>query len=179
MQKSVKPATKRTFISVIGESSATPENYEYAFQVGRLIAKAGAVLVCGALYGVMEAACKGAKSEGGVTIGVLPGSKRTDANKWVDFPIVTGVGYARNKYVVKSGHVCIAVGGSYGTLSEIAFALGYNIPVVGLNTWAFKQYGRVWDRAVYRARDPEYAVKKALRLVAERKKLEYRREYKS
>lgn len=175
----VKSAPRRTFISVIGESQATPENYEYAFQVGRLIARAGAVLMCGALHGVMEAACKGAKSEGGLTVGILPGSKREEANRWVDIPVVTGVGYARNKYVVKSGHVCIAIGGSYGTLSEIAFALGYNIPVVGLNTWEFKQYGRIVDKAIHRARDAEYAVKKALQLVEERKRLEYRREYKT
>ncbi len=169
----------RKFIAVIGEHSASKENYRMAERVGELIAKNGAILICGALQGVMEAACKGAKSMGGLTVGILPGSKREEANPWVDIPVVTGVGYARNKFVVKSGHVVIAVGGSYGTLSEIAFALGYNIPVVGLNTWTFSQYGKRLDHAVKVAKTPEQAVEMALKIIHKKhgKKLHDRLEF--
>jgi uncharacterized protein (TIGR00725 family) len=135
-----------------------------AEEVGALIAKNGAILMCGALKGVMEAACKGAKSMGGLTVGILPGSKRSDANRWVDIPVVTGVGYARNKYVVKSGEVCIAIGGHYGTLSEIAFALGYNIPVIGLNTWSFSRRGKA-DKGVKMVKTPQEAVALAMKII--------------
>ncbi|MFH1386284.1 MAG: TIGR00725 family protein, partial [bacterium] len=113
---------KKIFISVVGESHASAVIAKLAEEVGVEIAKAGATLVCGGLKGVMEHACKGAKSAGGTTIGILPGSKREDANPYIDYPIITGIGYARNKLVIKTGHVVIAVGGFYGTLSEIAFA---------------------------------------------------------
>jgi uncharacterized protein (TIGR00725 family) len=172
--------TDKIFISVIGESEATPKNYKLGEEVGREIAKAGAILVCGGLYGIMEAACKGAKSEGGTTIGILPGSKREEANPYIDFPIITGVGYARNKFVVKTGMVCIAVGGSYGTLSEIAFALGYNIPVIGLNTWEIHQYGqkKADDKIIY-VKTPREAVKKALAIIKKQYQIEHQREYKT
>ena len=160
---------KHIFIAVIGESLATEENAKYAEEVGKEIAKAGAVLVCGGLKGVMEHACKGAKSEGGTTIGILPGSKREEANPYVDFPVITGIGYARNKLVVKSGHVAIAIGGSYGTLSEIAFALGYHVPVVGLNTWQFIHYNGQLDDKVHRVNTPKEAVEIALKLAREAK----------
>ena len=165
------------FISVVGEHKASKENYQMAEKVGELIAKNGVILVCGALTGVMEAACKGAKSMGGLTVGILPGSNRSDANQYVDIPIVTGVGYARNKYVVKSGEVVIAVGGYYGTLSEIAFALGYNIPVVGLNTWTFSRHGKV-DKGIMYANTPEEAVETAMKIIRKGEpKLRNRREY--
>lgn len=170
---------KKLFISVIGESHASPEIAKLAEEVGAEIAKAGAVLVCGALKGVMESACKGAKSEGGTTIGILPGSKREDANPYIDYPIVTGIGYARNKLVVKSGHVVIAVGGSHGTLSEIAFALGYKIPVVGLNTWQFIHHSGQMDQNVHRANTPKEAVVMALKLAKEAKSPEEHKEYQS
>jgi len=170
---------KKLIIAVIGESHVTPENAKYAEEVGAEIAKAGATLVCGGLKGVMEHACKGAKSVGGVTIGILPGSKREEANPYVDYPIITGIGYARNKLVVKSGHVVIAVGGSYGTLSEIAFALGYEIPVVGLNTWQFIHYSGQVDQKVHRANTPKEAVALAVKLAHEAKEPETTREYKT
>tara|TARA_Y100001960_G_scaffold188976_1_gene198147 strand:- start:50 stop:529 length:480 start_codon:yes stop_codon:yes gene_type:complete len=122
-------------ISVIGESKASPENMKYATEVGALLAESGAVVVCGGMTGVMEAVCKGAKSKGGATIGILPGSTIEDSNKWVDYPICTGIGDARNAIVVQAGQSVIAIGGSYGTLSEIGHALSFKKRLVGLNTW--------------------------------------------
>lgn len=165
-------ADKKIFIAVVGESHASPEIAKLAEEVGAEIAKTGAVLVCGGLKGVMEAACKGAKSAGGTTIGILPGSRREDANPYIDYPIITGIGYARNKLVIKTGHVVIAVGGSYGTLSEIAFALGYKIPVVGLNTWQFIHHNGQMDREVHRVNTAKEAVALAMKLAREAKPIE-------
>jgi uncharacterized protein (TIGR00725 family) len=103
--------------------------------VGRLLAEHGAVLVCGGLGGTMEAACRGAKQAGGTTVGLLPGESRSDANRFVDVAIPTGLGEARNALVVRSADVVVAVGGGYGTLSEIALALKIGKRVVGLGTW--------------------------------------------
>jgi len=123
----------------------------------------GAILVCGGLGGVMEAACKGAQSEGGVTIGILPGESRQAANPYVQIPIVTGIGYARNVAVVKSAQAVIAIGGSYGTLSEIGHALQSGIPVIGLNTWSLSRNGQQ-DNSIILAQNPTEAVNKALNL---------------
>jgi len=125
----------KLIIGVIGTAQATDEEYNMAVEVGKQIAKRNAVLVCGGEGGVMEAACRGAKSEGGVTIGIIPGQSRSEANRYVDIPIVTGMGHARNIVVVRSSNAIIAVAGSYGTLSEIAFALNLGIPIIGLKTW--------------------------------------------
>lgn len=163
---------KKIFIAVVGESHASPEIAKLAEEVGAEIAKAGAVLVCGGLKGVMEAVSKGAKGAGGTTIGILPGSKREDANPFIDYPIVTGIGYARNKLVVKTGHVVIAVGGHYGTLSEIAFALGYKIPVVGLNTWQMIHHNGQMDKEVHRVNTAKEAVALAMKLAREAKPIE-------
>jgi uncharacterized protein (TIGR00725 family) len=103
--------------------------------VGRELGSRGAVLVCGGLGGVMEAACRGAKEAGGTTIGILPGSDRSAANEHVDFAIPTGLGEARNALVVRAADALVAVGGGYGTLSEIAFALKAGKRVVGLGSW--------------------------------------------
>ncbi|MBU1026503.1 MAG: TIGR00725 family protein [Candidatus Margulisbacteria bacterium] len=159
---------EKIFISVIGgDKEASPDALKNAEEVGKLIAKAGAVLICGGLKGVMEAVARGAKSENGLTIGILPGGKREEANPYIDIPIVTGLGYARNKLVVKSSQVVIAVDGKYGTLSEIAFALGYGIPIVGLNTWQLiNSEGKV-DQTINYVRTPEEAVKTALELAKE------------
>ena len=148
-------------ISVIGSGEPTRDIGHLAEQVGRELAKRGATVVCGGLGGVMEAACRGAKSAGGTTIGVLPGNDPGDANRWVDFPICTGMGYARNVIVVKSGRVVIAVGGAYGTLSEIGHALGDGIPVIGLRTWYLARNGKQ-DQSIVEAHDPVDAVEKAL-----------------
>lgn len=122
-------------IGVIGANQACSKDYETAVEIGREIAKREGVLVCGGLGGVMEAACRGAKSGGGLTIGIIPGFSKSDANPYVDVPVVTGMSHARNIIVVRSSDAIIAIGGSYGTLSEIAFALKLEIPVIGINTW--------------------------------------------
>lgn len=123
------------YIAVIGSGSATPEEQRIAREVGAAVAAAGAVLVCGGGGGVMEAACRGAKSAGGTTIGILPGSDRTDANPFVDFAVATGLGEVRNTIVATCADAVIAVGGEFGTLSEIAFALRAGKKVVGIDTW--------------------------------------------
>lgn len=158
------------FISVIGESDASLEILKLAEEVGKLIAKAGCALVCGGLKGVMEAAAKGAKSAGGLTIGILPGSKREEANPYIDVPIITGLGYARNKLVVKTGQVIIAIGGKYGTLSEIGFALGYGIPVIGLKTWKLVSGSGKADKGITYVNSPKEAVDLALQIIVKKEK---------
>ena len=134
-----------------------------AEEVGRAVAEAGAVLVCGGLGGVMEAACRGARAGGGLTVGILPGRDRADANRHVDVAIPTGMGEARNALVVRAADAVVAVAGEYGTLSEIALALQAGIPVVGLDTWELGRGGQVVE-AVVRVDDPTQAVARALAL---------------
>ena len=148
-------------ISVIGSSEPTPEIADLAEQVGRELAGRGITLVCGGLGGVMEAACRGARSAGGTTIGILPGSDPEAANPWVEIPICTGMSYARNVLVVKTGRAVIAVGGAYGTLSEIGHALAESIPVIGLKTWEIARDGMV-DGSIVVASDARDAVDKAV-----------------
>ena len=155
---------KFVFIGIIGGSEVPPQIAELAEEVGREIARQGAVLVCGGLGGVMEAACRGASNEGGLTIGILPGDNRQAANPYVQIPIVTGIGYARNVAVVKSAQAVIAVNGSYGTLTEIGHALQSGIPVIGLNTWSLSIDGRT-DNNIIRAKNPRDAVNKAMALI--------------
>ena len=154
-------------IAVIGGSRCSSEEAELAEAVGRELAKQGAILICGGLGGVMEAACKGAKSEGGVTVGILPGGDRYAANPYLDIPIVTGMGYARNVIVVKSAQAAIAIDGSYGTLSEIAHALQNHIPVIGLNTWCLSLNGQL-DNSIILAQNPREAVERAIAAAKER-----------
>jgi uncharacterized protein (TIGR00725 family) len=116
----------------------------------------------------MEGACRGAKSKGGVTIGILPGQDPSTANPWVDIPVVTGIGEARNVAVVKSAQAVIAIGGRYGTLSEIAHALKSNIPVIGLNTWSLLRNGREND-SIIEVENPTEAVDKAISFGKRRK----------
>ena len=156
---------KKKFIAVIGGGQCSPQEAEVAEAVGRELAKKGAILVCGGKSGVMEAACKGASAEGGITIGILPGDSRQAANPYVQIPIVTGIGYARNVVVVKSAQAVIAIGGNYGTLSEISHALESGIPVIGLNTWSLSRKGQP-DNSIIPAQDPAEAVDKALNLAA-------------
>jgi uncharacterized protein (TIGR00725 family) len=125
-----------------------------AAEVGRLVAERGAVLVCGGLGGAMEAACRGAKEAGGMTVGILPGPDRAAANPYVDIALPTGLGEARNALVVRAADAVIAVGGGYGTLSEIAFALKAGKRVIGLDTWEIE--------GVSPADGPEAAVAAAL-----------------
>jgi len=155
---------KNMFIAVIGGSDCSTHEANMAEEVGREIAQQGAILVCGGLGGVMEAACKGASREGGLTIGILPGENRRTANPYVRIPIVTGIGYARNVAVVKSAQAVIAIDGSYGTLSEIGHALQSGIPVIGLNTWSLSINGQA-DNSIIPADNPKEAVKRAIELI--------------
>lgn len=154
-------------ISVIGAGQPSPEIAGLAERVGAELGRRGAVLACGGLGGVMEAACRGAKSAGGTTVGILPGSDPSDANPWVDIPVCTGMGYARNSVVVKSGRAVIAVGGAYGTLSEIGHALAEDVPVVALSTWQLAR-GGVPDTAMIPASNPAEAVDLAIRAAESR-----------
>ncbi len=155
---------KKRFIAVIGGSDCTPEEARLAEEVGRELARKDAILVCGGLGGVMEAACKGASAGGGLTIGILPGGSRQTANPYVQIPVVTNLGEARNVIVVKSAEAVIAIGGGYGTLSEIGHALRNGIPVVGLNTWSLSRNDRP-DNSIVLAKNPVDAVNKALNMV--------------
>ncbi|HEY82888.1 MAG TPA: TIGR00725 family protein [Dehalococcoidia bacterium] len=155
---------EKKFIAVIGGSECSPQEAELAEEVGRELARQGAVLICGGLGGIMEAACRGAASEGGITIGILPGASRETANPYVQFPIVTSLGEARNVVVVKSAQAVIAIGGGYGTLSEIGHALRNGIPVIGLNTWALSRNNQP-DISIIPAESPTQAVNKALSLI--------------
>ena len=154
---------RKKIIAVIGAGEPSAEEARLAEEVGRELARQGAILVCGGLGGVMEAACKGASLEGGITVGILPGDSPRTANPYVQIPIVTGMGYARNIAVVKTARAVIAVGGSYGTLSEIAHALQNGIPVIGLNTWSLSRDGKQ-DNSIILADNPTEAVNKALNI---------------
>jgi len=120
-------------IAVVGASDCTPEEYAAAREVGSLIAVNLGTLICGGMGGVMEAACKGAKEQGGLTVGILP--DLGDGNPYLDVRVRSGMGYSRNVVLVQSADAVIAVGGKYGTLSEIAIALKLKKPVFGYRTW--------------------------------------------
>ena len=122
----------QTIIGVIGDSAPDPETAALAEEAGAEIARAGAVLVCGGLGGVMQAAAKGAKEAGGLTVGVLPGYEPESANPFIDIPVVTGMGHARNVVIAATAHALIAMSGAYGTLSEIAIGLKLGKRVVSL-----------------------------------------------
>jgi uncharacterized protein (TIGR00725 family) len=149
----------------VGPGGGSADELAAAERVGRGLAERGAVLVCGGLGGAMEAACRGAKLGGGTTLGILPGTDRSDANPHVDVAVATGLAEGRNALVVRTADAVIAVGGAYGTLSEIALALRARIPVVGLWTWELARCGRR-DEAIVRADTPEEAVALALRAPA-------------
>jgi uncharacterized protein (TIGR00725 family) len=150
-------------IAVIGDSSCSPEEAKSAETVGELLAQQSITVICGGLGGVMEAVCRGAKSKGGLTVGILPGEDPSAGNPWTDVPVVTGTGEARNVAVVKSSQAVIAIGGRYGTLSEIAYALKSGIPVIGLNTWSLSRNGRE-DDSIVTVRTAAEAVDKAISL---------------
>jgi uncharacterized protein (TIGR00725 family) len=145
---------KRIRIGVVGGSSPDDRAILAAFRVGQAIGEAGAILVCGGLGGVMEAAASGAKKSGGFTIGILPGTNPGEANGSIDMPIVTGMGYSRNSLVALNADILIAVDGEYGTLSEIAYGNIYGKKVIGLDTWDVK--------GVTKAKTPDEAVRMAL-----------------
>jgi uncharacterized protein (TIGR00725 family) len=145
------------YVAVVGAGHASPEEERTAEEVGRGLAAAGAVVVCGGLGGVMEAACRGAKSSGGTTVGILPGTSRTDANPFVDLVLPTGLGELRNGLVVRAADALVAVGGEFGTLSEIALALKARKPVAAVGGWGLSRAGRPVG-AIERAATAEDAV---------------------
>jgi uncharacterized protein (TIGR00725 family) len=126
---------RQHMIGVVGASTATAAGYEVARQVGHLIAEAGAVLVCGGLGGIMEAACRGAWGAGGQTLGILPGPDAQNANPWVTLPVPTNIGHARNVIIAHTAQALIAVEGEFGTLSEMAIGLKLGKPVVAIDSW--------------------------------------------
>lgn len=141
------------YVAVVGASVAAESEMESAEEIGRGLAAAGAHVVCGGRGGVMAAVCRGAREAGGLTIGILPGSDRSVANEWVQVAIPTGLGELRNGLVVRAADVVVAIGGAYGTLSEIALALRSGTPVLGLGTWNIDGVEHVQsaDEAVTRA----------------------------
>ena len=154
LEKPMNEIRKRIRIGVIGGSRPDASARQLAFQVGKLIAEQGAILVCGGLGGVMESASRGAKQAGGLTVGILPSLHPSDANSYVDVPVATGMGYTRNSLVAMNSDVLIAVDGEYGTLSEIAYGNIYGKRVIGLGTWKIK--------GVVPAETAEEAIKLAL-----------------
>ena len=132
IEKNLRKARR---VAVIGGHQPDEEALKIAYEIGQRLAQAGAILVCGGLSGVMEAAARGAREAGGLTIGILPGTNPEEANPFIDLPLATGIGFSRNSMVVLNADSVIAVDGEYGTLSEIAFARLYNKKVVGINTW--------------------------------------------
>ena len=152
------------YIAVIGGSTATPEEEARAEAIGTALGQAGATVVSGGLGGVMAAACRGAKAAGALTIGILPGDDRAAANPWIDVAIPTGLGEARNALVVRTADAIVAVGGEYGTLSEIALALRAGKPVIGVGTWGLIRPSGVASSDVITAPDSAAAADLAIAL---------------
>ena len=150
--------TSGVYVAVVGSGTATGELYEKAREVGKLLAEGGATVVCGGLSGVMEAAARGATGAGGVAIGILPDEDRRRQNSYLTYSVATGTGQARNLAVVCSGDVVIAVGGEYGTLSEIGLARKVGRPVVVLEGWDLGEHVTV-------APSPLAAVEAAFELI--------------
>lgn len=150
------------YVAVIGSSEASPEEAGAAQEVGRLLAEAGAVVVCGGLGGVMEAAARGCRAAGGTAVGILPGDHRSSGSPELSVAISTGLGEARNAVIVRTVDAVIAVGGEFGTLSEIGLALRMGKPVVGLSTWTLAGHDATVD-PISRATSPAEAVERALR----------------
>jgi uncharacterized protein (TIGR00725 family) len=147
------------YVAVVGPGESRPDEIAAAEEVGRRLAEAGAVIVCGGLGGVMAAACRGADSAGGTTVGILPGSDRAAANEWVTVAVATGMGELRNGLIVRSADALVAIGGaerSFGTLSEIALARRTGLPVICLGSWEIE--------GVHLADSPKDAVRRALEL---------------
>ena len=157
--------TRVAHVSVIGTSTPDEEVYELARAVGARLAEAGAVVVCGGLTGVMEAVALGAGEAGGTTIGILPTADPADANPHVTHAIAAGTGQARNIAVVASGDAVIAIGGAWGTLSEIALARRMDKPVIALGSWELRAPDGA-DPGIARAENPVAAVEAALRAIA-------------
>jgi uncharacterized protein (TIGR00725 family) len=151
---------KQPFIAVIGASKCSGKMKDQAEQVGIAIAAEKGVLVCGGLGGVMEAAAKGARSQKGLTVGILPGDKKSDANNYIDIAIPTGIGEARNVVIIKTADAVVALPGKFGTLSEMAFCMKMGKPIVSLSAW------NISDK-IERFEDPVEAVHRVLELARE------------
>jgi uncharacterized protein (TIGR00725 family) len=158
--------TERTiYVAVCGpDDPCPPEVTERAAEIGRLLARSGAVVLCGGYGGAMEAAARGVAEVGGVSIGILSRGSRTAANRYLSYSIPTGMGEMRNALIVRAADALIAVGGEFGTLSEIALSLKAGVPVVGLGTWELSKEGRSVG-AFPTATSPEEAVATALALI--------------
>ncbi len=154
----------QVYVAVCGPAVANEQEVAWAEEVGRLIARAEATLVCGGLGGVMDAAARGCEAERGTSVGIVPGDDRAMASPHLTAVVATGMGEARNALVVKTADVVIAISGEFGTLSEIALALKTGKPVVGLGTWELSKHGEPVD-AIVRATDPPDAVAKAIAAV--------------
>ena len=153
-------------IAVVGSANASPAERDLAFQVGELIADNAAVLVCGGRSGVMEAACEGAFRAGGLTVGLLPGSDRSKANRFLTVVLPTGLGEMRNALIIRSVDVVIAIGGSWGTLSELAIAKIRGTPVVLLRSWDLQSRAEgEEDQLGARASTPVEAINLALEAI--------------
>jgi uncharacterized protein (TIGR00725 family) len=161
-------AQRPVHVAVSGGGEAGEETCQVAEEVGRELARRGAVVLTGGLGGVMAAASRGAKAERGTTVAILPGDDRDDANPWVDVALPTGMGEGRNVLLVRAADAVIAVAGEFGTLSEIALALRLGKPVVGLGTWGLLRDGEPVD-AVVAAASPAEAAEKAVALATERR----------
>jgi len=155
------------YIAVVGASQATEDDMADAQEVGRLLGEAGATVVCGGRGGVMAAVSRGAASAGGTVIGMLPGDSRADANEWVSVAIPTGLGELRNGLIVRTADAMVAVGGAYGTLSEVALGLQAGLRVYGLHTWAID--------GIVAVESPADAAARALEAAAERRTLSHSR----
>ncbi|MBE3585803.1 TIGR00725 family protein [Desulfofundulus thermocisternus] len=129
------------YLGVIGGAKCTEEEMELAEEVGREIALRGAILICGGRGGVMEAASRGARLAGGTVVGILPGRRREEGNPYLSIAIPTGLGDARNAIIACAADALVAIGGGYGTLSEIGLALKMKKPVIGLFTWKLERPG--------------------------------------
>ena len=172
--------SKKICISVIGSGSdaLNPQISKIANEVGKEIALRGAVLVCGGLGGVMAEAAKGAKENGGLTIGILPGEDPGSANPFIDISLPTGLGFARNILVAYSGDAIIAVSGRLGTLSEISYALLKKKPVIGIQSWNLDQLsgrmpafeGQVYRDSVIRCENAKDAVNRAFAIIENKEK---------
>lgn len=127
--------SNKKIVAVLGGSNVDNLTYNKAYQVGKIIAEHGCILICGGLGGIMEASAKGASEVGGLTIGILPGIGKEDANPFITIPIVTGMGNARNIIIARTCDIAVAIDGKYGTLSEIAFCLKFGKPVLGIDTY--------------------------------------------
>jgi uncharacterized protein (TIGR00725 family) len=148
------------YVAVIGPGAASAQDERDAEAIGNALAEAGAIVVTGGLGGVMAAATRGAAKARGTTVGILPGSDRASANEWVTVAIPTGLGELRNGLVIRAADVAVAVGGAYGTLSEMALALKTGVPVIGLRAWAIDGVEVVDDAARAAARALELAARR-------------------